>query len=235
MRHIVTILAIASIVAFVTDALAQNTPALTVTAEGIGSDGYIEPEFAFCIPAATLHVKPGPDKSIGLYWSEGPEGTKSYAIIGVDTDVPTVFDDAGKEGKTLPATMPRRNFYHWVLFDIPVGTHQIPAYTDSQAIVQHGKSVLKTPYGIRGVNDYAPYFASDPNRKGVYAGYDGPCPPWNDALIHHYHFKVYALDVKSLKLSGEVTGSKAEAAIQSHVLAVGEVIGKYTLNPKAAK
>lgn len=208
---------------------------LAVRAEGIGSDGYIEPEFAFCIPAATGHAKEGPDKSIGLYWSGAPAGTKSFAIIGVDTDVPTVFDDAGKEGKTLPASMPRRNFYHWVMYDIPATMQQIPAYTDSQAIVHNGKSVLKTTYGTRGVNDFAGYFASDPARKGVYAGYDGPCPPWNDELIHHYHFQVFALDVGSLPVSEPATGPDVEKAITGHILAKGEAVGKYTLNPAVAK
>lgn len=206
-------------------------PELTLTAEGIGSDGYIEPEYAFCIPAATGHVKEGPDKSIGISWSKGPEGTKSYAIIMVDPDVPTVFDDAGKEGKTLAADMPRRSFYHWVLYDVPSDHSQIPAYTDSQAVVQHGKTELKTSYGTRGVNDYAPYFASDPERKGIYAGYDGPCPPWNDERIHHYHIKVFALDTKSLGLNGNITGPQVMDAIAGHILAQGEVVGKYTLNP----
>lgn len=216
-------------------AFAQAKPELTVTPEGIDTDGYINPDYAFCIPAATGHVKEGPDKSIGIAWSKGPEGTKSYAIIMVDPDVPTVFDDAGKEGKTLVAEMPRKSFYHWVLYDIPAGQSQIPANTDSQGVVKQGKSVLKTPYGTRGVNDYAPYFASDPARKGVYAGYDGPCPPWNDERIHHYHLKVFALDVATLGLKGAITGPQAVDAIAGHILAQGEVVGKYTLNPDVKK
>src|SRR5580704_7106369 len=73
---------------------------LTVKAEGIDAGGFIAPEYAFCVTAKTGHVQEGTDKSIGLSWSKGPKGTKSYAVIGVDPDVPTVFDDAGKEGKT---------------------------------------------------------------------------------------------------------------------------------------
>jgi len=214
---------------------AQAKPELTVTAEGIGSDSYIDNDYAFCIPAATGHVKEGSDKSIGISWSKGPEGTKSYAIIMVDPDVPTVFDDAGKEGKTLPDAMPRRSFYHWVLYDVPAEQSQIPAFTDSQEIVKHGKTELKTPYGTRGVNDYAPYFASNPERQGIYAGYDGPCPPWNDERIHHYHVKVFALDVASLGLKGPATGHQVTDAIAGHILAQGEVVGKYTLNPDVKK
>lgn len=217
---------------YVQAAAAQGKPSLTVKAEGIGKDGYIDPQFAFCIHDIKTHVKEGLDKSIGLSWSKGPEGTKSYAIIAVDTDVPTIFNDAGKEGKTISAKLKRKDFYHWILFDIPATKTMIPAYADSQAIAKNGKAETGTPYGIRGVNDYAPYFAANPERKGVYAGYDGPCPPWNDELIHHYHFKVFAIDVASLGLSGkQVNGQAAMAAIKEHALAEGEVVGKYTLNP----
>lgn len=213
-----------------------DTAKLTVTAEGIGSDGFIPPDYAFCAPDAKEHVKEGGDKSIGLAWSAGPKGTKSYAIIAVDPDVPTDFTDAGKEGRTISATMPRKDFYHWVLFDIPADKTMLPAGADSQAVVKRGKSVTDTPYGIRGVNDYAPYFASQSDRAGIYAGYDGPCPPWNDARVHHYHFKVFALDVKSLGLSGKDTdGKKAMDAIKPHILAEGEVVGMYTLNTALAK
>lgn len=209
---------------------------LEVKAKGIDADGFIDPEYAFCIPAKKEHIKDGDDKSIGLSWSPGPEGTKSYAIIAVDTDVPTVFTDAGKEGKTLPAIMPRKDFYHWVLFNIPADRTEIPAGADSHSPVPNGKSDIKTPYGIRGINDYAPYFASDPARKGVYAGYDGPCPPWNDEMVHHYHFKVFALDVPSLNLSSKyVTSQQVLDAMSLHILGQGEVVGKYSLNPDVHK
>ena len=54
--------------------------------------------------------------------------------------------------------------------------------------------------GVRGLNDYTKVTASNDAMKGQYYGYDGPCPPWNDELVHHYHFTVYALSVKSLDL-----------------------------------
>jgi Raf kinase inhibitor-like YbhB/YbcL family protein len=235
MKAWVCSVAIVTVLTAASSALAQAKPELAVTAEGIASDGYIGEDYAFCVPAAKGHMKEGADKSIGVSWTKGPDGTKSYAIIMVDPDVPASFDDAGKEGKTLPEDMERKSFYHWVLYDIPAEKTQIPAFTDSQAVVKNGKTILKTPYGIRGVNDYAPYFAGDPERKGVYAGYDGPCPPWNDERIHHYHIKVFALDVESLDLSDAVTGPRAMDAIAKHILAQGEVVGKYTLNPDVKK
>ena len=67
--------------------------------------------------------------------------------------------------------------------------------------------------------------------KGVYGGYDGPCPPWNDERLHHYTFTVYALDVTSLGLSGEIRGPQVVEAMQGHILDQASVTGTYTLNP----
>ena len=57
-----------------------------------------------------------------------------------------------------------------------------------------------------GVNNYTDWFAGDEQMAGDYGGYDGPCPPWNDELLHHYRFTLYALDVPSLGLPGAFGG-----------------------------
>jgi tripartite ATP-independent transporter DctM subunit len=54
--------------------------------------------------------------------------------------------------------------------------------------------------------------------------YQGPCPPWNDALEHNYLFSVYALDVESLELGLDLESTKA--AIEGHVLALGTWLGR---------
>ncbi len=214
---------------------AQAAPKLTVKAQGIAADGLLAPEYAFCIPADKGHVQNGPNKNIGLSWSKGPAGTKSYAIIGVDTEVPTVFDDAGKEGKTIPASMPRQNFYHWVLVNIPASTTSIAAGADSSSASKNGKAERQMSYGLRGINDYTRYMAQSPEHKGIYAGYDGPCPPWNDERMHKYHFKVFALDVEKLPVSKDFGGEEASQLVAKHSLASGEVVGNYTLNPSVSK
>ena len=66
---------------------------------------------------------------------------------------------------------------------------------------------------------------------GTYGGYDGPCPPWNDELVHHYTFTVHALDVASLGLSGDFGLAEVRTAMEGHVLASASVTGTYTLNP----
>ncbi len=66
--------------------------------------------------------------------------------------------------------------------------------------------------------------------EGDYVGYDGPCPPWNDSLIHHYEFTLFALDIDTLDVPERFTGSHARAAIAGHVLETASFTGTYTLN-----
>jgi phosphatidylethanolamine-binding protein (PEBP) family uncharacterized protein len=67
--------------------------------------------------------------------------------------------------------------------------------------------------------------------SGVYLGYDGPCPPWNDAIPHHYHFVLYATDLERCPVEAAFSGAEVEAAIAGHVLAESRVTGVYSLNP----
>jgi len=75
------------------------------------------------------------------------------------------------------------------------------------------------------------FMASNPDMAGNYGGYDGSAPPWNDELMHEYVFTVFALDVETLGLTGVFGGADARAAMEGHVLASGQVMGTYTLNP----
>jgi Raf kinase inhibitor-like YbhB/YbcL family protein len=53
--------------------------------------------------------------------------------------------------------------------------------------------------------------------------YMAPCPPTG---THNYHFKVYALDTE-LDLNDNTDKAKLEKAMEGHVIASGELIGKY--------
>ncbi len=66
---------------------------------------------------------------------------------------------------------------------------------------------------------------------GDYYGYDGPCPPWNDSLTHHYDFVLYATDLDHCPVSDRFTGPNVTAAIEGHVLAKASITGTYSLNP----
>lgn len=192
----------------------------------------IPDEFAFCVPAEEGHITIGPNLSPPLRWSDAPSGTKSFVLICHDSDVPSKPDDVNKEGALVPASLPRVDFYHWVLIDIPATVHELAKGADSSGVTPGGKPAAGAPCGRRGINNYTDWFASDAEMKGDYHGYDGPCPPWNDEIVHHYHFTVYALDVPSLKLDGRFGGPQVLAAIERRVLAKGCWVGEYALNPK---
>ena len=65
-------------------------------------------------------------------------------------------------------------FVHWVLLDIPAKTKELPEGFQVGSLGVSGNTGMRRP------------------------GYMGPCPPTG---AHHYHFKLYALDVETLGLA----------------------------------
>lgn len=204
---------------------------MKLTVHGIDDQQPIPGTFAFGVPGDGGPMALGPNRNPALSWSDVPEGTRSFAVIVVDPDVPGDPSDVNQQGKTLPASMPRVDFYHWVVVDIPGESRDIAEGEDSDGVTAKGKSPGKTAFGVRGINTFTDFLADDPDMGGIYGGYDGPCPPWNDELVHRYRFTVYALDVDSLELSGEFTGAEVLAAMQGHILDQATLTGTYTLNP----
>lgn len=192
----------------------------------------IPAKYAFCIPSEKEKAVFGSNISPHLKWIDPPKETKSFVVLCVDRDVPSKADDVNQEGKVIPITLPRVDFYHWILIDIPPHITELPEGADSSKVELKGKKEQKTPYGIRGINDYTNFFGSHPELGGDYYGYDGPCPPWNDKLIHHYYFLVYALDIPSLNLTGRFFGNDVKKAMEGHILNYAEIMGYYTLNPE---
>lgn len=203
----------------------------TVTVDGWVDGDAIPEKFSFGKQDRETHIALSDNVNPKISWENAPEGTQSFVILCHDPDVPSVGDDVNQEGKSVAADLPRVNFYHWVLVDIPADINCIEEGQDAAGVAAKGKEPGQQSYGITGINDYTSWFAGDPDMEGNYGGYDGPCPPWNDTIIHHYHFTVYALSTPSLGLSGVFSGPDVEAALGEHVLAQDSVVGTYTLNP----
>lgn len=183
---------------------------------------------------AESHVKLVDNENPHLAWSDLPEGTKSLALICHDPDVPSKPDDVNQEGKTVPADLPRVPFTHWVLVDLPADAKPIAQGEFAKGITPKGKDGPAAPRATRqGVNDYTSWFAGDNDMAGTYFGYDGPCPPWNDSIVHHYHFTLYALDVPKCPVDGEFNADDVRKAIEGHVLGQAAIVGTYTINPHA--
>ena len=120
-----------------------------------------------------------------------------------------------------------------MLIDLPPTPNQIRAGEFSNEVSPGGKPGPETLRGARhGVNDFTAWFAGDHAMKGDYHGYDGPCPPWNDEILHHYVFTLYALDIARLPLTGRFTGPEVRTTIAGHVLGQATLTGVYSLNPQ---
>jgi hypothetical protein len=196
------------------------------------ADGEAIPgQFAFCVPDEAEHTTLGENRNPHLRWSGLPPGTKSLAIVAHDADAPTSTANVNQEGVDIPRFQARRDFYHWVLVDIPPTVSEIPGGAVSDDVTVGGKAVGESEYGRQGRNDYTSWFSDDEAMAGTYGGYDGPCPPWNDERIHRYRFTLYALDLERLELSNNFNGNQALQAMTEHILAKAEWNGTYTLNP----
>ena len=174
----------------------------------------------------------GPNRNPHLSWDDVPAGTRSFALLCIDPDVPTVPEMVGKPGIVIPVDQPRCDFVHWVMVDIPAQVREIATGSASDGVVAHGKRGPAGPTGSRqGLNDYTGWFAGDEAMRGDWLGYDGPFPPPNDARLHRYFFRLFALDVDRLELPARFTAGDALRAMQGHVLAEALLQATYSLNP----
>ena len=94
-------------------------------------------------------------------------------------------------------------WYHWAIYDIP---------PDMRALNQQLPPSSPTP--LQAMNDFQR------------AGYGGPCPPPGDRP-HHYHFRLYALNVERLGLGPGAPCRDVEAAAKAHAIGTAELIGVY--------
>jgi hypothetical protein len=147
----------------------------------------------------------------------GGRGSASVAVVDHRVELP-------------PATLQSGAAYGYALFN-EAGA-EIAAGEFCSQVTPRGKTATDSRRGTRhGINDYTGWFAGDKDMGGEYYGYDGPCPPWNDAIPHRYVFTLHALDIERCPVEGRFIGQEVRAAIAGHVLAQASLTGRYTLNP----
>jgi Raf kinase inhibitor-like YbhB/YbcL family protein len=161
------------------DIAGGNTPTLAGLTSGSFADGGSIPQRLSC-DSANL----SPD----LKFPEPPPGATGFALVVDDSDTPF-------------------GFVHWVLYDIPLGTRDIPEGASPAGNLPNGAA--------EGLNDFGNL------------GYGGPCPP--GTAPHHYIFRLYALDLSD-RLPPGMTKSQLAAAVKGHVLAEGKMSGLYARN-----
>lgn len=203
--------------------------------DSFGNGERIPARYAAGKPDAKSGVTFSDNLNPHLAWSDAPAGTKSFALICHDFDVPSKADDVNKPDREIPSDLPRVDFFHWVLIDIPPTATELREGEHSKGFTARGKPGPQAANGARhGINDYTSWFAGDAQMAGDYHGYDGPFPPFNDSLVHHYVFTLYALSVPRVAVDGRFGGADVRRAIAPHVLAETTYSGTYTLNKRLA-
>ncbi len=212
--------------------------------DSLTDGGVIVPRCAFGVIDPLTHIALSANRNPHLAWDDVPAGTQSLALFCIDIDAPAVGTDVNQVGRTVAEALPRTEFFHWTLVDIPAALKSITEGMFSDMVTPGGKPGPQVPFAIKngtehqlrqGLNDYTGWFATDPDMAGQYFGYDGPCPPWNDLRVHRYLFRLYALDVAQLPIDGDFTGLEARQAIHGHILDEAQVLGIYSLHPDVAK
>lgn len=208
---------------------------MILTSTSFSNNQPIPTRCAFGCMDPVSHVSLSDNLNPQLRWSDAPADTRSFVLICHDPDVPSEGDDVNQDGKTVPADLPRVDFFHWVLADIAADRDEIEEGEFSSGVTSRGKSGPDSKDGTRqGLNNYTDWFKGDGDMGGDYFGYDGPCPPWNDSIVHHYVFTLFALDVDRAPIDGVFDGPALLEAIRDHVLDQTQLTGTYTLNPALA-
>jgi Raf kinase inhibitor-like YbhB/YbcL family protein len=201
-----------------------------ITSDSFGHGQPIPAEFALGAPGGF-----GANRNPQLAWGGAPAGTRSFALLCIDTDAPTDAALVGNPDVDIPVSHPRGDFAHWALVDLRPDVTAIAAGSCSDGVTPGGKHAPPGPAGARqGLNDYTGWFAGNPDMAGDWRGYDGPYPPPHDLRVHRYFFRVFALDVQTLALPDRFTAGDVLRAVQGHVLAEAATWGSYSLHPRNA-
>ena len=81
----------------------------------------------------------GGNRNPHLAWRDVPDGTRSFALLCIDTDAPTDGALVADAGIDIPVAHPRGDFVHWTVVDIPADARAIAAGSCSDGITAHGK------------------------------------------------------------------------------------------------
>lgn len=131
-----------------------------------------------------------------------------FTCDGANQSPALSWDDPPAATQSLTLVMedsdaPNGPFLHWLIYDLPAQLRTLPAAVPAQPFLMQG--------GVQGKNDFGQY------------GYRGPCPPGG---THRYWFRLYAVD-KLLDLPPGVSHAAVRAALENHILAEAELMGRY--------
>ena len=143
-------------------------------------------------------------------FSDGAAIPRRFTCDGDDLSPPLDWSEAPAETRSFvllcdDPDAPAGTWHHWAVYDIPPEQRGLP---EDAGRDREGKPVKQA------INDF---------RK---SGYGGPCPPRGHGL-HHYHFRLLALSVDPLPLSGKAACRHVEQEARKHVIAEATMVGVY--------
>lgn len=143
-------------------------------------------------------------------FGNGDRIPEKYARDGQNLSPPLTWSDTPAGAKSLVLVVedpdaPSRTFRHWAVYDVA------PGRTD----LSEGTGSASNASGLgQGINDFGNGY------------YDGPQPPCGHG-VHHYHFKLMALDVESLNLDRKMPIEELLKTAEPHVVATAELVGTF--------
>jgi Raf kinase inhibitor-like YbhB/YbcL family protein len=162
----------------------------------------------FGLPKAFMGGERMDIKVTSSVFKDGEIIPRRHACDGADISPPLSWTSVPGGAKTIALICddpdaPVGTWVHWVLFNLPAGVKELAEAVPPDRDLANG--------GKQGLNDW---------RR---IGYGGPCPPGG---THRYFFKLYALDTV-LNLQPGATKAELLRAMEGHILAQGQLMGKY--------
>ncbi len=141
-------------------------------------------------------------------FANGAKIPAKYSCDGNDVSPPLQWSDPPQGARSFALICddpdaPAGTWVHWVLYNVPADARTLPEAIPSNAELADGSRQGKNSWGK--------------------LGYGGPCPPGG---THRYFFKLYALDTV-LDLSSGANKAQVLKAMEGHILAQTELMGKY--------
>jgi Raf kinase inhibitor-like YbhB/YbcL family protein len=141
--------------------------------------------------------------------ASGAPIANDYACTGTDRSPSLSWSNVPQNTKTFALVVqdpdaPGGTFIHWVAYNIPAQVNSLPASVSQSTEIPGG--------GTNGINGFD------------HVGYNGPCPP--SGKLHHYHFRLYALD-SAIDPGDKADAEAIQSAMKGHVLATAELVGTF--------
>ncbi|MBI4744608.1 MAG: YbhB/YbcL family Raf kinase inhibitor-like protein [Actinobacteria bacterium] len=139
-----------------------------------------------------------------------------YANTGVsggeNISVPLSWENPPGDVKSFAVSIIDRhpiadNWVHWLVINIPANTTSLPEGASGSDKIPGGSLELNNTFGFKG--------------------YGGPQPPPRSGA-HNYEVTMYALNTEGISLTGEISASEFESAVNGKVIAKATLIGKFS-------